>query len=61
MSAHEPKSLLWRLKACPRCGGDLYAEREKGRLSWRCLQCGFDAVAAARRGELSQAAKGLAW
>ncbi|KKN31342.1 hypothetical protein LCGC14_0824920 [marine sediment metagenome] len=28
----------WRLKACPRCGGDVIVDREES----QCLQCGFD-------------------
>lgn len=30
----------WWLKACPRCGGDLYEEEAWGERSIRCLLCG---------------------
>jgi ribosomal protein S27AE len=32
---------MWRLRACPKCSGDLCAEH--GRRSWaeNCLQCGY--------------------
>ena len=30
----------WRLKSCPRCGGDLYSE-DGYAASWSCLQCGY--------------------
>lgn len=29
-----------KLKACPRCGGDLFFEEEHNILSAYCLQCG---------------------
>lgn len=29
----------WRLRACPRCRGDLY--REPAYREWVCLQCGY--------------------
>jgi hypothetical protein len=29
----------FRSKACPRCGGDAYLNRDEG-LEWVCLQCG---------------------
>jgi len=49
--------MTWRLKACPRCGGDMYAdsyfasqgiiaERVK---SWVCLQCGHETTRAPPR------------
>ena len=28
----------WRLKGCPRCGGDVIVDRDES----QCLQCGFD-------------------
>jgi len=31
----------WRVKGCPRCGGDMYLEIEVGGWSWDCLLCGF--------------------
>ncbi len=30
----------WRLKGCPRCGGDVIVDRGES----QCLQCGFDRV-----------------
>lgn len=32
---------MWRLKACPRCGGDFFSERDFGRWDMVCLQCGY--------------------
>ena len=32
--------MSWRLKSCPRCGGDLYSE-DGYAASWSCLQCGY--------------------
>ncbi len=34
--------MRWLLKACPRCRGDLYLERDGHKLSASCLQCGFE-------------------
>lgn len=31
--------LTFRVRACPRCGGDAYLEAA-GDNEWRCLQCG---------------------
>ena len=31
----------WRLKGCPRCGGDLLMERDFDHSCEQCLQCGF--------------------
>ncbi len=33
---------MWTLKNCPRCQGDLYAEREDGGWYDSCLQCGYN-------------------
>lgn len=32
---------MWNLKGCPRCGGDIIAERYHGILHKMCLQCGY--------------------
>lgn len=34
--------LKWRLKACPRCGGDTYIDREVGE-GWyqQCILCAY--------------------
>ena len=34
----------WRLKGCPRCGGDVIVDRDES----QCLQCGFDRVEPSR-------------
>ncbi len=34
----------WRLKGCPRCGGDVILDRDES----QCLQCGFDRVEPSR-------------
>ncbi len=33
---------MWKLKSCPRCGGDIFRDRDEYNW-WReqCLQCGF--------------------
>jgi hypothetical protein len=32
---------MWRLKACPKCCGDLYQTLDDQlNVTWRCLQCG---------------------
>lgn len=31
----------YRLKSCPRCGGDLMRDREEGEGAHICLQCGW--------------------
>ncbi|NLE08738.1 MAG: hypothetical protein GX631_05755 [Dehalococcoidales bacterium] len=30
----------WKLRACPRCKGDIYVERDNEEVYERCLQCG---------------------
>lgn len=46
---------MWMTKACPKCGGDVYQERQLSDREVRCLQCGHTlnahevAVAEARR------------
>ena len=40
---------LYKLKACPRCGGDLARDHE----DWRCLQCGAYCYAGRSRQSLS--------
>jgi hypothetical protein len=32
---------MWRLKTCPKCSGDLYAERYRRSWAEQCLQCGY--------------------
>ena len=31
----------WKLKSCPRCGGDLYIDRDYNGWYQMCLQCGY--------------------
>ncbi len=33
--------VIWKLKACPRCGGDTYIDRDLDQLIQHCLMCGF--------------------
>jgi len=32
---------MWRLKGCPRCGGDVFLEKNEGWWFKHCLQCGY--------------------
>lgn len=31
----------WKLKSCPRCGGDVYIDRGMDTWYEECLQCGY--------------------
>ncbi len=31
--------VVWKLKSCPRCGGDLYIDRDINSWFAQCLQC----------------------
>jgi len=31
----------WKLRGCPRCDGDMFADRDLHGLSEQCLQCGY--------------------
>ena len=33
---------MWKLKSCPKCGGDIFLENDM--IGWyeHCLQCGFN-------------------
>jgi len=33
--------VTWRLKSCPRCGGDISIDRELDGWYEQCLQCGY--------------------
>lgn len=33
--------VMWKLKSCPRCGGDIAIEREFDGWYENCLQCGY--------------------
>ena len=32
---------MWRFNNCPRCGGDIYIEKDKTGWYENCLQCGY--------------------
>ena len=32
---------VWKLKSCPRCGGDLFLDRDEGKWYEQCLQCSY--------------------
>jgi ribosomal protein S27AE len=32
---------MWKLKACPRCGGDVFIDRAIDTWYEQCLQCGY--------------------
>ena len=32
---------MWKLKACPRCGGDVFIDRRPDIWYEQCLQCGY--------------------
>ena len=34
----------WKLKACPRCGGDIFPDWAQYVLYEHCLQCGYSSV-----------------
>jgi ribosomal protein S27AE len=34
---------MWKLKACPRCGGDVFIDKAVGAWYEQCLQCGYQA------------------
>ena len=33
--------VMWKLKSCPRCGGDISIDRELDGWCEQCLQCGY--------------------
>ena len=33
--------VMWELKKCPRCGGDMFIEKDLYGWYERCLQCGY--------------------
>jgi hypothetical protein len=35
------KMAIWKYKACPRCHGDVFFEKESDGWLASCLQCGF--------------------
>ncbi len=32
---------MWKLKACPRCGGDVFIDKGLDNWYMACLQCGY--------------------
>ena len=32
---------MWKLKGCPRCGGDIFTDRDWDGWFQQCLQCGY--------------------
>jgi len=41
----------WKLKDCPRCGGDIFMDIDENGWLGHCLQCGYMGRAAARMPE----------
>jgi len=33
--------VLWKLKSCPRCGGDVFIDKEQETWYAQCLQCSY--------------------
>lgn len=33
--------VTWKLKGCPRCGGDIFLDRDEYKWYEQCLQCGY--------------------
>lgn len=33
--------VMWKIKSCPRCGGDLFLDIEEQTWLEHCLQCGY--------------------
>ncbi|MFH1663087.1 MAG: hypothetical protein ABH934_04135 [Chloroflexota bacterium] len=33
--------VMWRMKGCPKCGGDVFLDIEESMLLDHCLQCGY--------------------
>jgi len=40
-SIDKTKVKIWKLKACPRCGGDVFLDKEFDTWYVQCLQCGY--------------------
>ncbi len=34
-------TVTWKLRSCPRCGGDIYIDRDWHVWYEQCLQCGY--------------------
>ena len=48
--------ITWKIKNCPRCGGDVYIDEELGGAYEQCLQCGYEHHLPARSSLTSTAA-----
>ena len=33
--------VMWKFKSCPRCGGDIFVDRDLDGWREQCLQCGY--------------------
>ena len=33
---------MWKLRGCPKCGGDVFLEKDTSGWYERCLQCGYN-------------------
>ncbi len=33
--------IMWRIKSCPRCGGDLFIDKDLNNWYEQCLQCSY--------------------
>lgn len=33
--------VMWKLKSCPRCGGDMFLQRDMSTWYQQCLQCAY--------------------
>ena len=40
-SSDKTKVKIWKLKACPRCGGDVFLDKVADAWDVQCLQCGY--------------------
>jgi ribosomal protein S27AE len=34
-------AVVWRLRSCPKCGGDIFVDRDVNGWYEQCLQCGY--------------------
>jgi ribosomal protein S27AE len=35
------EAIMWRFKSCPKCGGDVFIDRDMNGWYEQCLQCGY--------------------
>ena len=48
--------ITWKIKNCPRCGGDIYIDEELDGAYEQCLQCGYEHHMPTRSSRTSTAA-----